>query len=148
MHFAVYGTRTKMHHRYPDLSGSKLGGWKHTTAFHKSFKTNRHQSLKHLRQYWCYGNRSVIGNRGGRYTFRNWGDIGLSPVTPVINKWELLLLQNTGYYRILITDCKCTKNSLQCRAPPLSCHTSPVTRLTTRHSADVKYSTLPAALIW
>ena len=30
---------------------SKLGGWKHTTAFHKSSKTNRHQALKHLRQY-------------------------------------------------------------------------------------------------
>ena len=58
---------------------SKLGGWKHTTAFNKSSKTNKHQALKHLRQYWCYGNRSVIGNRGGRWTFRNWGDIGLSP---------------------------------------------------------------------
>ena len=40
---------------------SKLGGWKHTTAFHKSSKTNRHQALEHLRQYWCYGNLSVIG---------------------------------------------------------------------------------------
>ena len=45
---------------------SKLGGWKHTTALHKSFKTNRHQALKHLRQYWCYGNWLVIGNRRGR----------------------------------------------------------------------------------
>ena len=27
---------------------SKLGGWKDTTAFHKSSKTNRHQALKHL----------------------------------------------------------------------------------------------------
>ena len=30
---------------------SKLGGWKHTIAFHKYSKTNRHQALKHLRQY-------------------------------------------------------------------------------------------------
>ena len=27
---------------------SKLGGWKHTTAFHKSSQANRHQVLKHL----------------------------------------------------------------------------------------------------
>ena len=60
---------------------SKLGSWKHTTAFYKSSKTNRHQELKHLRQYWCYGNRSVIGNRRGRRTFRNWGVIGLSPAS-------------------------------------------------------------------
>ena len=32
-------------------------------------------------QYWCYGNRSVISYRGGRWTFRNWGDIGLYPVS-------------------------------------------------------------------
>ena len=31
---------------------SKLGGWKHTT-FHKSFETNRHQTLKHHWQHWC-----------------------------------------------------------------------------------------------
>ena len=29
----------------------------------------------------CYGNRSVIGNRGRRFTFRNWGVIGLSPAS-------------------------------------------------------------------
>ena len=57
---------------------SKLGGWKDTIAFHKSSKTNRHQELKHLRQYWRYGNWLVIGNRRGLWTFRNWGDIGLS----------------------------------------------------------------------
>ena len=63
---------------------SELGGWKHTTALNKSYKTNRHQAFKHLRQHWCYGNWSVIflgGNRGGRRTFRNWGDIGLSPAS-------------------------------------------------------------------
>ena len=60
---------------------SKLGGWKHTTVFHKSTETNRHQTLRHLWQYWCYGNWSVIGNRGGRWTFWNWGDIGLSPAS-------------------------------------------------------------------
>ena len=60
---------------------SKLGGWKQTTDLHKLSKTNRHQTLKHLRQYWCYGNRSKIGNRGGRWTFQNWGDIGLFPAS-------------------------------------------------------------------
>ena len=58
---------------------SKLGGWKHTTACHKSSETNRHQTFKNLGQYWCYWNRSVIGNRGGWWTFRNYGDISLSP---------------------------------------------------------------------
>ena len=48
----------------------KLGGWKPTTAFHKTSETNRHQELKHLRQYWCYVNRSVIGNRGGGWSLR------------------------------------------------------------------------------
>ena len=28
---------------------SKLDGWKHTTAFHKSSEANRHQALNHLR---------------------------------------------------------------------------------------------------
>ena len=51
------GIRTKVDHRYQNLSAiSKLGGGKHTTAFHKSSETNRHQTLKHLRQYSCYGN--------------------------------------------------------------------------------------------
>ena len=65
---------------------SKLGGWKHTTAFHKLFKTNRHQVLKHLRQYWCYGQWSISGNRRGRRTFRNRGDVGLSPASREITK--------------------------------------------------------------
>ena len=60
---------------------SKLGGWKHTTVFHKSSKANRHQALQHLRQYRCYRNRSVVGNRGGRWTLWNRGDIGLSPAS-------------------------------------------------------------------
>ena len=33
------------------FSMSKLGGWKHTTAFRKLSKMNRHQALKHLRRY-------------------------------------------------------------------------------------------------
>ena len=60
---------------------SKLGGWKHTSMFHKSFKTNRQQTLKHLRQYWCYGNRSVIGHRGGWWTLWYADDIGLPPAS-------------------------------------------------------------------
>ena len=57
---------------------SKLGGWKHKTAINKSSEANQHQALKHLRQYWCYKNWSVIGNQRGRWTFRNWSDIVLS----------------------------------------------------------------------
>ena len=73
MHSAVYGTRTTVHHWYPDLSDKQtIGGLKHTTVFHKSSKTNRHQALKHLRQYRYCGNRSVIGNRKVRWTFGNW----------------------------------------------------------------------------
>ena len=34
----------------------KLGGWKHTTAFHNFFETNRHQTPKHDTN-WYYGNR-------------------------------------------------------------------------------------------
>ena len=63
---------------------NKLDGWKHTTAFHRSSKTNRHQTLKHLnKQYGCYLNRLVIGNSAGRWAFRNWVVIGLSPAS-----WE------------------------------------------------------------
>ena len=60
---------------------SKLGGWKHTTVFHKMSETNCYQTLQHLGQYWCYGNWSVIGNRGGQWTFWNWGDILMSPAS-------------------------------------------------------------------
>ena len=59
---------------------SKLGGWKDTTAFHKSSKTNRHQALKHLTILMLW-KLVVIDNRIGRSTFRNWGDIGLSPAS-------------------------------------------------------------------
>ena len=37
------------------------------------------QAVKRLRQYWSYGNRPVIANRAGQWTFWNWGNIGLSP---------------------------------------------------------------------
>ena len=60
---------------------SKLGGWKHTTAFQKSSETNRHHTLKHLRQYSCYGNRSVVANRGGQWTIWDRSDISLSPAS-------------------------------------------------------------------
>ena len=71
----------KVHRKCQAFPISKLGGWKHTTAFHESSKTDRHQALKHLRQHWCYGNRSVIGNRGRGWTLRDWNDIGLSPTS-------------------------------------------------------------------
>ena len=44
---------------------SKLGGWKHSTTVRKSSETNLHLTLKHFRQYWCYGNLSVFDNREG-----------------------------------------------------------------------------------
>ena len=61
---------------------SKLGGWKQNIAFHKSSKTNRHQALKHLRQYWSYGNwqqRRTVG-------LSELGDIGLSPASRETNQ--------------------------------------------------------------
>ena len=71
-----------MRHTQKCITGtqtSKPGGWKHTTAFHKSSEMNRHQELEHFRQYWCYENLSVVGNKGGRWTLWNRDDIGLSP---------------------------------------------------------------------
>ena len=62
---------------------SKLYGRKHTTAFHKSSQAHRHQTLNYHRQYWSYRNRSVIDNRGGRWTLWNTDDIGLSQAS-----WE------------------------------------------------------------
>ena len=42
--------------------------------------------LKYLRQYWCYGNLSVISNRGGWWTFQNLCDIGLFPASKEITE--------------------------------------------------------------
>ena len=75
---------------------SKLGGWKHTTAFHKSLKMYIQQALKHLRQYLCYGIQSVIGNRGGRWTFRNWGVIGQSKSGNYLNVQAAETLNKEG----------------------------------------------------
>ena len=75
MYFAVCWICTKLHHRHPGLPISKLGGWQHTAAFNKSSETNRHQTLNHIRQYWCYGNQSLNGNRGGRWALRNRGEL-------------------------------------------------------------------------
>ena len=96
---------------YPDLFFigiqtfpiNRLGAWKHSTAFHKSYKTKGHEAIKHLRQYWCYGNWSVIGNRGVRWTFRNWGDIGLSPAsheTTPANKQQKHYTKTEGGHNI------------------------------------------------
>ena len=60
---------------------SKLGGWKRPLGSinrPRQTDTCRSNTLE-LRQYWCYGNRSDSSVREGRWTFRNWGDIGLSP---------------------------------------------------------------------
>ena len=51
--------------------------------------------LKHFRQHWCYGNRSVICNRRGRRTFRIWVDIGLSSESKEIIQAKNLLKQYT-----------------------------------------------------
>ena len=48
--------------------------------FHKLSETNCQQTLKHLGQYWCYGNWSVIGNRGGRW----------NKLVEWANKWQLI----------------------------------------------------------
>ena len=42
LHFAVYGTHMKVHHRYPHLSDNQTGWLKHTTVFHKPLETNQH----------------------------------------------------------------------------------------------------------
>ena len=67
-YFAVYGTQTKGFEVFSQTGFhtfqiSKLGVWKHAAMFHKSAETNRHQTLKHIRQNWCYKNRSVISNK-------------------------------------------------------------------------------------
>ena len=71
------GHAQKVHQGTQTFPISKLGGWKHTTAFHKSPKTNRHQAFKHR----CHENRQEIGYRGRLWTFRNWGDTGLPPAS-------------------------------------------------------------------
>ena len=43
-------------------------------------------TLKYLRQYWCYRNRSIICNRGIRWTTWNSGDIGLTPASLETNQ--------------------------------------------------------------
>ena len=68
---------------------SKLGGWKHTltvTPLHSinspRWTDTRHSNtIEWLTQYWCYGYWSVIGNRGGLWTFWNRGDIGPCPAS-------------------------------------------------------------------
>ena len=59
---AVYEKHTKVHRRCPTIPVSKLGGWKKTTAFHQSSKTNLCQVLKRfwIRQYRCYTTIQVL----------------------------------------------------------------------------------------
>ena len=65
---------------------SKFGGWKHTTGFHKLSEANQQQALKHLKQYRCYINRSVVANRGGQWTLWKRGGICLSPASLEISQ--------------------------------------------------------------
>ena len=57
---------------------SKLGCWKHTIAFQKSPETTDTRRSNSLDNTGGYGNRSVIDNRGRRWTFLNLGHTGLS----------------------------------------------------------------------
>ena len=84
---------------------SKLGGWKHTTACHKSSKTNRHHSLEYFRQYCCYVNRSVIRKRGRRWTFRWTQQAGKLP--------RLTSRRNTTLSSSLTSAVAMTKKKLQ-----------------------------------
>ena len=82
MSFAVYGTRTKVH-RYPDLSDmSKLGCWKHTTAFHKSFETTdtRHSNTLDNTDVMEIGRKF---SKQRTVDFRNWGGSGMFPESRV-----------------------------------------------------------------
>ena len=47
---AKSGTETDLNN-LATFSISEVGGWKHTCAFHKPPKINRHQTLKYLGQY-------------------------------------------------------------------------------------------------
>ena len=53
------------------FSISKLGGWKQTTAFHRRSNTIDCTDVIKIDWLFC--------NRGGRWTLRNWDDIGQSP---------------------------------------------------------------------
>ena len=82
MHSAVYGTCTKVHQSYPDIS-DKQTGW---LGAHNCISINRPRRTDTRRSSTLVNtddmeNRLVIGNRGGQLTFRNWGDIGLSPAS-------------------------------------------------------------------
>ena len=57
------------YHRYQDLSDKQTVGWKRTTTFHKIVRDEPMLDVKtpyRVRQYGCYGNRSLIDNREGR----------------------------------------------------------------------------------
>ena len=76
---AVYETPTLVHHRCPDLFDKQIGWMEAHHGVPQTVLDEPTQMLKHLRQYWPFGNLSVIGNGGGRWTSWDWGDIGLSP---------------------------------------------------------------------
>ena len=92
-HFAVHGTAQMYITGTQTFLISKLGGWSTILCSTNRPRRTEHQKLKHLRHYWCYGDRSVIGNRGWRGTFRNRGDIGLSPAN-----WETIQTKKPPYH--------------------------------------------------
>ena len=67
-----YGTYTIEHQRCPNIS-DKQTEWFEANTYQvpQTARDEPTSDLKHLRHYGCYGNQSVIGNRGGRSTFRN-----------------------------------------------------------------------------
>ena len=46
----------------------------------------------------CYGNWSVVGNRGGRWTLWNRGDIGLSPASRETTQRKLEVINAFSKY--------------------------------------------------
>ena len=77
MHFAVYGKwTTKLATCTQTFPLIKLGGWKHSIAFHKASETIDATQSNTLDNTDVM-ERSVIGKWGGRRSFRDWGDIGL-----------------------------------------------------------------------
>ena len=87
---------------------SKLGGWKHTAAFHRTAKTNIHM-LKHLGQYWCYGNFSVFTSEeyGGGWPIRNCDHISQSPANKEATQTKKPVAEVLAYLHVQISPISC-----------------------------------------
>ena len=81
MHFTVYWTSIKVHHRYPDLSDKQTGWLEVHHRFPQIVQDDPTPDAQTPLTTLIYGNLSVIGNRGGRWTLQNRSDFGLSPTS-------------------------------------------------------------------